>query len=133
MSLDTSKSRVSVALICIHISTGIYILLGIMIPVWLTIDDLNNGLSVEAGGVIIGSVIVLGGCSLIAFLVELVASAIRRRSFGGWVVGLILFSIYVPTLFMPLGIVGLWSLLLPASRREFGFSVKQPDESGLAT
>jgi len=52
--------------------------------------------------------------------VEVVAYGIRKRRFWAWIAGLIIFGIYLPSLFLPLGVLGLWGLLAASSRVEFG-------------
>jgi catechol 2,3-dioxygenase-like lactoylglutathione lyase family enzyme len=52
--------------------------------------------------------------------IELVALGLRRRRFWAWVAGLCIFGVYAPSLFLPLGALGLWGLLDAGSRRAFG-------------
>lgn len=59
-------------------------------------------------------------CLVLAVAVEVVAYGIHKRRFWGWIVGLIVFGIYTPSLFFPLGILGLSGLLASGSRIEFG-------------
>jgi hypothetical protein len=60
--------------------------------------------------------------------IEIVAIGLNRRKFWAWIAGLCIFGMYVPSLFLPLGALGLWGLLDPGSRAEFGMgSVKAHD------
>ena len=111
------KSRVGVALVCLHISAVLYLLLGLSLPLLLTLDDGGNLDASAATGV---SVFIFIFCALIAAGVEVVAYGIHKRKFWGWVAGLIVFGIYAPSLFLPLGAFGLWGLLAAGSRAEFG-------------
>ena len=56
--------------------------------------------------------------------VEFVPVGLRRRRFWAWVVALCIFGLYVPSLFLPLGALGLWGLLDPGSRAEFGIGLR---------
>ena len=111
------KSRVGVALVCLHISAVLYLLLGLSLPLLLTLDDGGNLDAFAATGI---SVFLFFFCALIAVGVEVVAYGIHKRKFWGWVAGLIVFGIYAPSLFLPLGAFGLWGLLATGSRAEFG-------------
>lgn len=122
-AIKTVRSRVGVALVCLHISALLYLLLGlaspIALPILLTSDDAGN----ETGADVVATC--AGFCSLvfcllIAAAVEVVAYSIYQRRFWGWVVGLILFGIYATSLLFPLGVLGLWGLLATGSRAEFG-------------
>ena len=59
-------------------------------------------------------------CAALAVGVEVVAYGIHKRRFWGWVAGLAVFGLYATSLFFPLGALGLWGLLAPGSRIEFG-------------
>ena len=105
------------ALICLHISTFLYVLLGIGLVAfarWMP-DDPEEPLSTRI--VFMGAAVF---CVLLAAVPEIAAMGIRRRRFWGWVLSLILFGLYVPSLFMPLGAFGLWGLLDAGSRAEMG-------------
>jgi hypothetical protein len=65
-------------------------------------------------------------CALLAAVPEIAAWGIRHRRFWGWVLGVILFGLYIPSLFLPLGAFGLWGLLDRGSREEFGVGVTPP-------
>ena len=99
-----ANSRVGVALVCLHISAVVYALVGIA---FLFIYP-------EAG------LLVLIFCALLVAGVEAVASGVQKRTFWGWVAGLVLFAIYLPSFFLPLGVLGLWGLLAAGSQAEFG-------------
>ena len=59
-------------------------------------------------------------CLALAVGIEFVAAGLRRRRFWAWVAALCIFGIYLPSLFLPLGALGLWGLLDLGSRAEFG-------------
>ena len=112
------KSRVGVALVCLHISAVLYLLLGLLFPLLWTLDDDGDKLNASAATGV--SVFLFIFCALIASGVEVVAYGIHKRKFWGWVAGLIVFGIYAPSIFLPLGAFGLWGLLAAGSRAEFG-------------
>jgi hypothetical protein len=68
-------------------------------------------------------------CIALIVGIEFVAAGLRRRALWAWVAGLCIFGLYVPSLFLPLGALGLWGLLGEGSRREFGVSGNK-DASG---
>lgn len=100
--------RTAVAAICLHISAVVYVILAVLL-LGLSFESdsgLEFFLAVASIGLVVG--------------VEAVARALQRRRFWGWVAGLCVFAVYVPSLFLPLGAVGLWALLAPGSRAACG-------------
>lgn len=77
-------------------------------------------------GTLVGGVICIGICFAIIVVIEVIASSLRRHSFKGWIAGLILFDVYAFSLFLPLGVVGLWALLSRGTREQFGIAVSTP-------
>ena len=105
------------ALVCLHISTVLYLLVGaavIAFGMWIG-DDPSEAISPP---ILFGAVGAF--CIALAAVPEIAAYGIRRRRFWGWVLGLILFGLYLPSLFLPLGAFGMWGLLDPGSRAEMG-------------
>lgn len=111
--------RIGTALVCLHVSAGIYATLGIASP-WLFawISELDDGPG-RRWGIVVG-VAVLSLFAVLVAGIELVAHGLRRRRFWAWVAGLCIFGIYVPSLFLPLGVLGLWGLLDAGSQQAFG-------------
>jgi hypothetical protein len=113
-----SRSLVILALVCLHLSAVLYVLLGVGFRVLFThIGRGDPQFDRDAG--LIGTGIVLL-CVTLAVGIEVVAYGIRKRRFWAWIVGLIIFGIYLPSVFFPLGALGLWGLLARGSRMEFG-------------
>ena len=107
---DEPPNRIWLAQACLHVSTGLYVLLGIgcfLLPSWLP--------EVSAPGFYFIGVFSLG----VSGGVEVVAWAIRRRKYWGWIAGLCGFGMYTPSLFLPLGVLGLWGLLDAGSQEVF--------------
>jgi hypothetical protein len=102
------------ALVCLHISAVIYLLLGFLFFGLSYIPDIRDELPDLFGTV------ALIFCLILFAGIEFVASGIRSRRFWAWVSGLCVFGLYVPSLFLPLGALGLWGLLSPGSRAAFG-------------
>jgi hypothetical protein len=72
-------------------------------------------------------------CLAIMIAVEIVVSGIRQRKFWAWIAGLCVFAIYVPSLFLPLGALGLWGLLDEGSRLEFSVGGNKPAAADAVT
>ena len=106
--------RIGVAAICLHISSAVYVIAGVafvgcsLLPTQTTRVPAGAGL---AGGVL---------CLAFAAGVEMAAWGLGRRRYWGWVAGVCILTLYIPTVFLPLGAVGLWALLTPATRALFG-------------
>ena len=127
MDTAVNKSRVNVALWCIHISAVLYLIVGVGIPflfAWLNAEFPEE--EPEPLGTIGGGIFIFGICLAMIIVVELIASSLRRVSFKGWVAALILFAIYTASLYLPLGVVGLWALLSAGTREQFGIRVAEP-------
>src|SRR6185312_10716172 len=61
-----------------------------------------------------------------------------RRGYWGWVAGVCLLTHYIPSVFLPLGAVGLWVLLTRATRALFGVGPltsvsRRPGSSSMAS
>ena len=110
-----NKNRIPIAILCLHIAAILYVLIsGYLFFNSLKIYGLEGG-----QGVVFISIIYIIVCLGIAALNEVVARAIKKRRFWGWVAGIILFGLYIPSPFLPLGGFGLWALLTPNSRKVF--------------
>ena len=111
------KHRLGMAAACLHISTALYALGAAgfaAYAIWGPGDPSSPGVE----GVVFG--VIAFFCLLLAAVPEIAAWGIRRRRFWGWIMGLVIFGLYVPSLFLPLGAFGLWGLLDAGSRAEFG-------------
>jgi hypothetical protein len=122
------KDRTTVATICLHISSAIYLIAGLGFLGHSLSGTRSASLPAGAG---------LFACTLgltLAAGIELAAHGLRRRRYWGWVAALCIFTLYIPSIFLPLGVLGLWALLTPATRAPFGVSplslvAKRPQSS----
>ena len=107
--------RIGMAVVCLHISAVIYFLLGLlMLSLPLFSSDERSGL---AGAFAIGLFVL---CLVLVGGIEFVVYGLKQRKFWAWVAGLCIFGLYAPSLFLPLGALGLWGLLDAGSQAEFG-------------
>jgi hypothetical protein len=104
------RHKLGLATACLHVSAVLYLIVGI----WLLVIVADTDVGLPVGVALL--VVCLG---LIAGI-ELVVSGLGRRRFWAWVAGLCIFGLYVPSLFFPLGALGLWGLLDTGTRAEFG-------------
>jgi hypothetical protein len=115
-------NRLKLATISLHIGAVIYALLGIgalaLLPFLLsqTTDPTDRWVTVAM--LLFLVVFSLG----LAAASEAIVWGLGRRRTWAWVAGLCVFGLYVPSLFLPLGALGLWGLLDPGSRALFGMS-----------
>jgi len=110
---EAVQHRLGMAIVCLHISAILYLLIGLLAFPLLTALD-------ESGEATPTALFLLLTCPAMVVGIEAVVYGLRRRKFWAWVVGIILFGLYVPSLFLPLGAFGLWGLLDEGSRAEFG-------------
>jgi hypothetical protein len=119
------KHRLGMAIRCLHISTIAYVLAALCILLY-TIWTLMYPKATESDPIFLGLFTMF--CFAMAIVPEIAVLGIRRRRFWGWVLGLILFATFVPSIFLPLGVFGLWGLLDANSRAEFGMNSKKQAE-----
>lgn len=110
---NSMKDRLGVAAICLHISAVIYVIVGLALLGYFLWPQ-PTGMPPEVG--LICCIIFLA----LAFGIEVVARGLRRRKYWAWVAGVCICTLYLPTLNLPLGAVGLWALLAPPTRSLFG-------------
>jgi Ca2+/Na+ antiporter len=118
--------RLGMALVCLHISTALYVLVAIAL---IALAKFSPDDSTAPASARILLVAIALFCLLLASVPEIAALGIRRRRFWGWVLGIILFALYVPSLFLPLGAFGLWGLLDAGSRAEMGVGSSAPNDA----
>jgi len=108
------RHKLGLAIVCLHISAVLYVLVGGFFIALVTVldDEMKLPMAVGVGGVLL--------CLALAAGVEFVAFGLRRRRFWAWAAGLCIFGIYMPSIFLPLGVLGLWGLLDSGSRAECG-------------
>jgi hypothetical protein len=108
------NNRINKALVCLHISALLYVVLGIGFYFLL------NSLAEEDRESAAAGIVFAVFCFTLAVVVETIAWGIRRRYYWAWILGVGTFALYVPSIFMPLGILGVWWLMDDSSRAEFG-------------
>ncbi|MEQ1905862.1 MAG: hypothetical protein ABL888_16860 [Pirellulaceae bacterium] len=112
------QHRIGLATACLHISAALYVIVGLLMFPLFMLDDLTRlGLPLAVAGLLFCLALVVG--------IEFVVNGLRRRKFWAWVAGLCIFGVYLPSLFLPLGALGLWGLLDSGSLAEFGIGKSQ--------
>lgn len=112
------QHKIAMAVVSLHISALLYLLIGLlMFPLFMA-DDTGHGLPF--------AVCLLIFCLALSAGIEVVVYGLHQRKFWAWVAGLCIFGMYVPSLFFPLGALGLWGLLDSGSRAEFGIGGAGP-------
>lgn len=107
------QHKIRLATVCLHISAALYLIVGLLLfSLFISDTETNLGLPFATVSLLL--------CIALAAGIEFVIYGLRRRKFWAWVVGLGIFAVYVPSVFFPLGALGLWGLLDSGSRAEFG-------------
>jgi type II secretory pathway pseudopilin PulG len=117
----TPPNRLKLAIVPLHIGAVIYVVLalGVLAVVALVmLPDTTDPQERMISLLVFGLVALM--CLGIAALSEVVVWGLGRRRMWAWIAGLCIFAMYVPSLFFPLGALGLWGLLDPGSRALFG-------------
>ena len=113
--------RIKMATVCLHISAVLYVLISIGSIAFILFFPMEE---VEEKVLFFVMFIFMAVfCLVLAAGIEVVVWAIKRRKFWSWVTGLVIFGLYIPSLFLPLGALGLWGLLDSGSRKEFGIGI----------
>jgi hypothetical protein len=110
---EAVQHRVGMAIVCLHISAVLYLLIGLlMFPLFMAVGESREATPIALFLLLSGLVMVAG--------IEVVVYGLHLRKFWAWVAGIVIFGLYVPSLFLPLGAFGLWGLLDEGSRAELG-------------
>lgn len=111
----TPGSRIRLTIFAFRISEGIYVLVGLCLPIFtISFKEVREQYPIWLGACT--GLLALG----FAVAIEVVVRGLIRRKFWAWIAGLCLSGLYVPSLFLPLGVMGLIGLLDPTSRAAFG-------------
>ena len=100
------------AIVCLRISTIPYAALAALLALRLiTVGESSDWTRL--------AICVIVFCVAMVVGIELLVAGLRGKEFWAWVVGLVLFGLYVPSPFLPLGALGLWGLLDEGTRANF--------------
>ena len=106
------RHKIGLTIVSLHISAALYVIVGVlMLLLFSGEDETGLGLPLAIGMCVL--------CLALAAGVEVVVFGLHQRKFWAWVAGLCICGTYVPSLFLPLGALGLWGLLDSDSRAEF--------------
>ncbi|WP_144053691.1 hypothetical protein [Baaleninema simplex] len=97
--------RIGLATTCLRISSLLYLALAAIVT--LVVEDAA------------AKVAIFIACLVFVSIIEFIRRGLKRRKFWAWVAGIGIFALYIPSLFFPLGALGMWGLLDKGSRREF--------------
>lgn len=109
--------RTRLATLALHISAVLYVLVGILLILvpfaWdpATTDDysLRSGIMWFLAAL----------CIALAMLARSLIGALRQRKRWAWITAAVLFALYLPSAFLPLGAVGLFGLMSEGTRAQF--------------
>ena len=118
------KSKVSLAILGLRISTIIYYLIMAGCVIWAFISGEHS----EEEDTLFSWFLFIALIPFVVFL-EILIVFLRKRKFWAWIAGLIIGALYAPSLFLPLGIMILVGLLAEGSRNEFGMQKKTTEPS----
>jgi hypothetical protein len=110
--------KIEFATVVLRISTVLYALIG---PLIFAISYMSGAL--KDSSVVLIDTFATVFTLMLAIGVEFVRNGIIQRKFWAWGTGLCFFGLYMPSIFLPLGVFGLWGLLEKSSREEFGIGV----------
>jgi len=111
--------KLNKTIIVLHISAVIYFLLGIAL---LTLTILPR--YIPYGALLLIALVSIA----IGVFVEIIIKGLKDNKFWAWVAGLIISGLYVPSLFIILGIIGLIGLLDKEVRKDFLKNLTSPLE-----
>jgi hypothetical protein len=114
------KSWVWLALLGGHLGAAAYfaIALGMLVIVGFAMADAPTDEDAAVAAVIFG--ILAAMCGGLGVVAEIVTIGMHLRHKWAWFAGLVMFALYLPSLFMPIGALGMCGLLMTGSRRDFG-------------
>lgn len=116
--------RVRLAILALRISEGIYVLLALCPPVLLiSVQEVQEQFPIWIAACT--GVFILG----FAVFIEIVVRGLDRGKFWAWVAALCISGLYIPSLFLPLGLMALIGLLDQDTRAAFGVGTKPVSNS----
>jgi hypothetical protein len=110
---------VRLSLICLHVSAALFLACGATLA-WKPLLDARTADRELFWLGVIGTAMLVGVCALLVAGVEVIAHGVALRRRWAWIAAIGLFATYIPSLFLPLGVLGLWGLLDRRTRDEFG-------------
>ena len=119
------QHRITMATVCLHLSAVLYAIIAIgIVPFFAMLSDLDKQSGNPPPPELAEMMSVMGIfmavlCVALIIGIEFVAAGLRKRRFWAWVAGLCIFGLYLPSIFFPLGALGMWGLLDEGSRAEF--------------
>lgn len=110
------NQKLNKTIIVLHISAVIYLLAGVMLLIFSFFLP-----SVLDGEPFFKTTFVLSAVLSIAFgiFVEIVIKSLKKHKFWAWITGIIICGLYIPSIFIILGIIGLVGLLNKDVRTDF--------------
>jgi cytochrome bd-type quinol oxidase subunit 2 len=109
--------RTRLATISLHISAVFYMIAGALLVLAPFARDSATTAEVTLHSSIIWLLAVLAFA--LAALARVLIRALRQRKRWAWITATVLFTLYLPTVFLPLGAVGLFGLLSEGTRAQF--------------
>lgn len=115
-----AKSWVWLALLGGHLGAAAYLLCGVGSVALVALAASEAANDDEAAGAAVVFGIVAAMCVGLALVAEIITIGMHLRHKWAWFAGLVMFGLYLPSLFMPIGAMGMCGLLMTGSRRDFG-------------
>ncbi len=109
--------RTRFATIALHISAVFYAITGVLLVLAPFARDPATTAEYMLRSSIMWSLAVLAFA--LAVLAKILIRALRRRKRWAWITAAVLFALYLPSVFLPLGAVGLFGLLSEGTRAQF--------------
>lgn len=102
--------KLKYATIALHISAGLYVLLGcacivLGLTIMLIPSDTQFELSNEGFGFFIFMMVYAFFIFAFAVFVEIIVHYLHKKKYWAWIAGIIIGGMYLPSLFLPLGVL----------------------------
>jgi len=114
---EGAVDRTRLATVSLHISAVFYVIAGVLLVLAPFARDPATTTEYMLRSSIIWSLAVLAFA--LAALARVLIRALRQRKRWAWITATVLFALYLPSIFLPLGAVGLFGLLSEGTRAQF--------------
>lgn len=105
------------SIICLHISAVLYVLVGGGI-LYVSIFVIGfDAMMLMMQKILFGIEIIT--CFVLAGFIEIVVRGLKRHKYWAWIASIIIFGIYIPSIFIVLGIIGLIGILKQDTKKIF--------------
>ena len=114
-----AKSWVWLALLGGHLGAAAYFACAVALAILVSFAVADAPSEEDAAVAVVVFGLLAAMCGGLGLIAEIITIGMHLRHKWAWFAGLVMFGLYLPSLFFPMGAMGMCGLLTTGSRREF--------------